>query len=538
MLLLHVFAIALFIWGFTLEQDNMVKNMNIRRKLTSAFGLIILVLMVLSSVFYYNFSTLVTANNWNVHTYQVIDENRALTLSLVNMETGLRGFALTGKEEMLEPYNSGQKSFSSHWDALKEFTADNPAQQARLKNLSEQYSLWLRDVAERIINNRRDVSNQKMSADDFNSRFEANTGKSQMDSMRGIIDEMINAESVLLQVRQDTVKSTETQTRFILIFGALLSVIIALALCIIISRIITAPLQIAVKAAEAIAQGDLTSSIQGHSRDETGQLLNALDAMQIQLRSLVEKIQDSAASIDEAAREVAIGNTNLSSRTEEQAASLIETSASMEQLTVTVRQNTSNAQHASTLAATASSVAERGGRVVQNVINTMGSISDSSQHIVEIISTIEGIAFQTNILALNAAVEAARAGEQGRGFAVVASEVRGLAQRSATAAKEIKELIEASSAKVSEGATLVGQAGTTMDEILASIHEVASLMTEISTASGEQSTGIEHIRVAVNQMDDVTQQNAALVEQAAAAAASLEEQASTLTHTVGTFRVV
>ena len=333
-------------------------------------------------------------------------------------------------------------------------------------------------------------------------------------------------------------KSTETQTRSILLFGALLSVIIAVALCIIVARIITAPLQIAVKTAESIAQGDLTSSIKGHSRDETGQLLSALDAMQMQLRSLVEKIQDSAASIDEAAREVAIGNTNLSSRTEEQAASLIETSASMEQLTATVRQNTSNAQHASTLAATASSVAERGGKVVHNVINTMSSISDSSQKIVEIIATIEGIAFQTNILALNAAVEAARAGEQGRGFAVVASEVRGLAQRSATAAKEIKELIEASSAKVSEGSMLVGQAGSTMDEIMASIHEVSSLMTEISSASGEQSSGIEHIRVAVNQMDDVTQQNAALVEQAAAAAASLEEQASTLTQTVGTFRVV
>lgn len=516
----------------------MVKNMNIRRKLTSAFSLIILVLLVLSGVFYYNFSTLVNANNWNVHTYQVIDENRALTLSLVNMETGLRGFALTGKEEMLEPYNIGMKSFSSHWDALKEFTADNPAQQERLKHLSEQYSLWLHDVAEKIINQRREVVNQKMSIDDFNASFEANTGKSQMDTMRGIIDEMINAESALLLVRQDTVKSTETQTRSILLFGALLSVIIAVALCIIVARIITAPLQIAVKTAESIAQGDLTSSIKGHSRDETGQLLSALDAMQMQLRSLVEKIQDSAASIDEAAREVAIGNTNLSSRTEEQAASLIETSASMEQLTATVRQNTSNAQHASTLAATASSVAERGGKVVHNVINTMSSISDSSQKIVEIIATIEGIAFQTNILALNAAVEAARAGEQGRGFAVVASEVRGLAQRSATAAKEIKELIEASSAKVSEGSMQVGQAGSTMDEIMASIHEVSSLMTEISSASGEQSSGIEHIRVAVNQMDDVTQQNAALVEQAAAAAASLEEQASTLTQTVGTFRVV
>lgn len=516
----------------------MVKNMNIRRKLTAAFSLIILVLLVLSSVFYYNFSSLITANNWNVHTYQAIDESRALTLSLVNMETGLRGFALTGKEEMLEPYNNGLKLFSRHLETLKGFTADNPNQQTRLKHLSEQYSLWLHDFAARLIENRRNVSSQKLSTDEFNAGFEANTGKTQMDSMRSIIEEMINAENTLLLVRQEAVKSTESQTRYILIFGALLSVIIAMVLGFIVSRIITVPLLVAVKAAESIAQGDLTSSIRGHSRDETGQLLNALDAMQMQLRSLVEKIQDSAASIDEAAREVAIGNTNLSSRTEEQAASLIETSASMEQLTVTVRQNSSNAQHASSLASGASSVAERGGKVVQNVINTMGSISESSQQIVEIIGTIEGIAFQTNILALNAAVEAARAGEQGRGFAVVASEVRSLAQRSSTAAKEIKELIEASSAKVHEGTTLVGQAGSTMDEIMASIHEVSSLMTEISAASGEQSSGIEHVRVAVNQMDDVTQQNAALVEQAAAAAASLEDQASTLTRTVGMFRVV
>ncbi len=248
-------------------------------------------------------------------------------------------------------------------------------------------------------------------------------------------------------------------------------------------------------------------------------------------------MHSSTESIDTGAREIAMGNTDLSQRTEQQAASLQQTASSMEQLTGTVRQNAENARQASQLAVNASDIATRGGDVVGQVVHTMQDIATSSNKVVDIIGVIEGIAFQTNILALNAAVEAARAGEQGRGFAVVAGEVRSLAQRSASAAKEIKELIGDSVDKVQSGSALVGRAGTTMDEIVQAVRRVTDIMGEISAASEEQSTGIEQVNRAVVQMDEVTQQNAALVEEAAAAAASLEEQTRQLQTVVGGWRV-
>jgi methyl-accepting chemotaxis protein len=319
--------------------------------------------------------------------------------------------------------------------------------------------------------------------------------------------------------------------------GALLGLGIASALGYLLARSITVPLHQAVKAAKAIAAGDLSTVLVAQSKDETGILISTFALMQAQLTQVVSDIQSATASIDSAAKEVAMGNNDLSSRTEQQAASLEETSASMEQLTATVRQNASNARHATELASDASRIAERGGHVVGQVVTTMSAIHDSSKSVVDIISTIEGIAFQTNILALNAAVEAARAGEQGRGFAVVATEVRALAQRSANAAREIKALIEASNLRISQGSELVTRAGATMGDIVNSINNVAHIMSDIFTASGEQVNGIEHVSLAVNQMDEVTQQNAALVEQAAAAAASLEEQAAQLTRTTAIFKV-
>jgi methyl-accepting chemotaxis protein len=259
--------------------------------------------------------------------------------------------------------------------------------------------------------------------------------------------------------------------------------------------------------------------------------------MRRQLSGVVARIKTSAESISVAAGEIAQGNVDLSQRTEEQAASLEETAASMEELTSTVRLNTENALQASSLAASASDTAAEGGEVVDRVVSTMRDISDSSSKVAEIISVIEGIAFQTNILALNAAVEAARAGEQGRGFAVVAGEVRTLAQRSATAAREIKELIGSSVEHVNAGSSLVLDAGKTMDELVRSVKRVTDIMGEIASASNEQSTGIEQVNVAVGQMDEVTQQNAALVEQASAAAQAMAEQANSLRRAVAVFKV-
>ncbi|MBB3211217.1 methyl-accepting chemotaxis protein [Herbaspirillum sp. Sphag1AN] len=304
-----------------------------------------------------------------------------------------------------------------------------------------------------------------------------------------------------------------------------------------IGRRITVSLRRAGEITDTIASGDLTTHITESSQDEAGQLVHALNSMQRKLASTVQEIKQSASVIAQASEEIAHGNADLSNRTESQASSLEETASSMEQLTSTVKQNADNAHQANQLVISASDHALKGGKVVADVVETMGSIKSSSSKIVDIIGVIDGIAFQTNILALNAAVEAARAGEQGRGFAVVASEVRALAQRSAAAAKEIKILISDSVSKVEAGGRLVDEAGLTMNEIVSSVQHVADIMGEITAASNEQSAGIAEVNHAITQIDEITQQNAALVEQAAAAAESLQEQAEVLARTVAVFKI-
>jgi methyl-accepting chemotaxis protein len=297
------------------------------------------------------------------------------------------------------------------------------------------------------------------------------------------------------------------------------------------------PLQVAIGIARRVSKGDLTAEIVVTSTDEAGQLLEALRDMNHELRGLVTQVLHGATQIAGASDEIASGNLELSTRTEEQASSLEETASSMEELTSTVKQTSDNARQANQLAASASEVAAKGGVVVRQVIDTMGLIDVSSKKIVDIISVIDGIAFQTNILALNAAVEAARAGEQGRGFAVVAGEVRNLAQRSAAAAREIKGLIDVSVSNVEAGSVLVDQAGATMEDIVASVRRVADIMGEISAATREQTLGIEQINMAVSQMDQTTQQNASLVEEAAAASETLQHQATELSNAVRVFRL-
>ena len=297
------------------------------------------------------------------------------------------------------------------------------------------------------------------------------------------------------------------------------------------------PLNRLIDSIRHIAGGDLVKRIDVESDNEMGELAHSLRHMQGELARTVGEVRQGAHAIYSGASEIAMGNNDLSSRTEQQAASLEETAASMEELTVTVKQNAENARQASHLALSASETAQKGGKVVDNVVQTMRDITASSQKIADIISVIDGIAFQTNILALNAAVEAARAGEQGRGFAVVAGEVRNLAQRSAQAAREIKSLIEDSVNRIDLGSTLVESAGETMDEIVNAVTRVTDIMGEIASASDEQSRGIDQVGLAVSEMDRVTQQNASLVEESAAAAAALEEQASRLTQAVAVFRI-
>ena len=317
----------------------------------------------------------------------------------------------------------------------------------------------------------------------------------------------------------------------------LFALVITSAIALSLTRKIKTSLDQAIGVAEKIADGDLTTQILVSGNDEIAQLMTSLSVMSKNLENICTELRHSTDAISTASTEIASGNLDLSSRTEQQAGALEETASSMEEMTSTVKQNSDNANHASKLAHTASTVATEGGKIVYEVVDTMGEINDSAKKIVDIISVIDGIAFQTNILALNAAVEAARAGEQGRGFAVVATEVRNLAHRSASAAKEIKTLIDTSVEKVDAGSKLVHQAGVAMSNIVSSIKKVNDVVNEISSANHEQSEGIEQINQAVIQMDETTQQNAALVEQTAAAASSLQDQAHKLKEVVSVFKL-
>ncbi|SFL97650.1 methyl-accepting chemotaxis protein [Rugamonas rubra] len=349
------------------------------------------------------------------------------------------------------------------------------------------------------------------------------------------LEEKLNA-----QVQTEAAEGFNSARTFMMILGAL-AVVISVAAAIVITRGLLKQLggepDYTASIAGAIANGDLSVVIDTDVSDKDS-LLAEMKEMRDSLVDIVGQVRTGTETIGTASREIAAGNIDLSSRTEQQASSLEKTASAMEELTSTVKQNADNAREANQLAATASDVARKGGAVVSQVVDTMSSIDASAKKIVDIIGVIDGIAFQTNILALNAAVEAARAGEQGRGFAVVASEVRNLAQRSAGAAKEIKMLIDDSVEKVGAGTKLVGQAGVTMDEVVASVARVTDIMSEIANASQEQSAGIEQVNVSIIEMDSMTQQNAALVEQAAAAAQSLQDQASELARVVSIFKLV
>jgi len=355
--------------------------------------------------------------------------------------------------------------------------------------------------------------------------------------MRSSMDSLIKLQLENAKKEYEASQSRYELVRSSCIVGLLFGVALAIWTGWWMVQAISHPLESAVKIAEAVAGGDLTREIEVRSDDEIGKLMQALKNMNDSLVRIVSQVRNSTDTIATASGEISAGNHDLSQRTEQQAASLEETASSMEELTSTVKQNADNARQANTLANSASEVASKGGAVVTEVVQTMGSINESSKKIVDIISVIDGIAFQTNILALNAAVEAARAGEQGRGFAVVAAEVRNLAQRSATAAKEIKALIDDSVQKVESGSKLVDQAGATMEEIVASVRRVTDIMEEIAAASQEQTSGIEQVNEAITQVDAATQQNAALVEQAASAAESLQHEAGNLAQLVAVFQL-
>jgi len=364
-------------------------------------------------------------------------------------------------------------------------------------------------------------------------------GRSQqtMDALNSQLDKLLAAQKAGSQQAAHAADDLYDGARILAASTLAMAVFGGALLALWLARSISAPLQRAMLVAQRIANGDLSTRIGATANNDTGRLLQAMQHMNDSLLAIIGQVQQGARAIDGAAREIAEGNLDLSTRTEQQAASLEETASSMEQLTATVKQNADHAMQANKLALSASAVAQRGGADVEQVVATMASIDDSSKKIAEIIGVIDGIAFQTNILALNAAVEAARAGEQGRGFAVVASEVRNLAQRSAGAAREIKELIADSVDKVARGTQLADQARNTMDEVVGSVQRVTGLIGEIADASAEQTAGLEQVNQAVAEMDQATQQNAALVEQAAAATAAMQDETGKLNEAIGVFSV-
>ncbi|WP_304622789.1 methyl-accepting chemotaxis protein [Roseateles caseinilyticus] len=517
----------------------MNKSWALKQKLVATFASLLAFAGALIAVALVNTHRLIDTVNWNTHTYEVLTASEDLLLSMVNIETGLRGFVVSGKDKFLEPFNQGTKDFSVHFDRARSLTADNPAQQERLDRLMANRNAFM-DVAMALISERRDVNAGNLSARQLSEDFELGRDKSAMDAFRAGIAEFKKAESALLSRRHEQLAASASSTTYTLLFGGAALCALAGVLGVLLARNLFAQLGgepgSAVAVADRVARGDLSIEVGLQSGDTTSVMAN-LSRMQASLAEVVIGVRRNAESVATASVQIAQGNQDLSSRTEQQASALQQTAATMEELGGTVRHNADNAQQANQLARSASAIASEGGQVVDKVVATMQGITESSRRINDIIGVIDGIAFQTNILALNAAVEAARAGEQGRGFAVVASEVRSLAQRSAEAAKEIKVLISHSVEQVEQGTSLVDQAGTTMNDIVASIHRVSSIVAEITSASLEQSTSVQQVGEAVTAMDQTTQQNAALVEESAAAAESLRSQAQQLVEAVSVFRL-
>ena len=512
----------------------MLKNISIRSQLIAVFGFLSFSLLAVGGLGLYN---LTSANEALLAAY----ERRMVPLG--QLDTVVRLLTRNQLEVTLGLTGDPDKASSQMDDVERSMV--------RINQVWGSYRGGVLGVQESALADRFAAAREKLVEEGIKPGVAAIRAQDQMratDIVHGRLAALIVPARAsideLMKYQSDAGKAEyeHSQARFFLVRQVLIGVTLfglglAAAVGFWIVRAITIPLSQAVMLAQCVAAGDLTQTIEVTSLNETGKLLLALRDMNDSLMRIVGKVRAGTDMIAAASNQIASGNQDLSARTEQQAGALEEIASSMEQLTSTVRQNADNAHKANDRVISASATASRGGAVIADVVETMGAISASARKIVEIIGVIDGIAFQTNILALNAAVEAARAGEQGRGFAVVAAEVRNLAQRSAAAAREIKGLINDSVDKVAAGNTLVGRAGVTMDEIVASVSEVTAIMREITVASQEQSAGIEQVCQSINQMDQVTQQNAALVEEASAAAAAMQLQAGELAQVVSVFNI-
>jgi methyl-accepting chemotaxis protein len=507
-------------------------DLKIGLKLGLSYAVLLLLTVVMAA------SGIVMLNRLNDQTRDITQVNLPRLLRAASAGSSLDAITISVSNLLSNEDEAARKSASDRLDSARKQLRDDVASlektlaraevKAKLLDLTQRYL----DGVDKILRLQGEAASQGAALAVLNKEVLPIYA-----GYRAVMDDISQFQIVQSEKSTNAIAELHDESQMLQLAIGAGAVVLGVLFGWIVSRGITRPISHAVRIASTVAAGDLTQRIEAQSKDETGQLLAALRNMNNSLARTVAGIRVGAETISTASSQISAGNTDLSSRTEEQAASLEETAASMEELASTVKQNADNARQANQLAASASKVAERGGAAVSEVVDTMQAISASSGKISEIVSVIDSIAFQTNILALNAAVEAARAGEQGKGFAVVASEVRSLAQRSASAAREVKNLIEDSAGKVSVGAGQVERAGATMHEIVGAVKHVTDIMGEIAAASEEQASGIEQVNRAVSQMDEVTQQNAALVEEAAAAAGALQDQANALVKSVSAFKV-
>ena len=513
---------------------NFIKNLKIGTRLGLGFGFVLLLMMVLIAVGVTRLGNIGDVNR-QILGKERVKTDAAATINATTKANAVRTMELffaTDKDQVARIYqriDGNKKAISEALETLDKLvdSAQGTAVLAQIKQTRANYEASFGKVAKLLEQGGRDDASRVLLSETLPV----------LDAMQDQIMILVGLQKTQIETTAVAAEQGIESTRNLMFGLGVAALLAGIGFTYAIVRSIVRPLDEAICIAETVASGDLSQEFTTQRGGEFGRLLRGMGEMEDTLTDLVSRIKGATDSIMVASSQIAAGNMDLSSRTEEQASSLEQTAASMEELTSTVKQNADNARQANQLALSASGVAVKGGSVVAQVVDTMSAINASSRKIVDIIGVIDGIAFQTNILALNAAVEAARAGEQGRGFAVVAAEVRNLAQRSAAAAKEIKTLIGDSVDKVEEGSKQVAQAGQTMEEIVGSVKRVTDIMGEIAAASQEQTLGIEQINQAITQMDQVTQQNAALVEEAAAAAQSLQEQASGLSQVVSVFKL-
>lgn len=499
------------------------------------FAAIAMVVAVLVTIVYASLQAMAESTRMDVHTNEVLRTEARLLTALVDIETGQRGYLLTGDDASLEPTRKGQAEYADAFQALRRLTTDNAGQQQRLNTLDTAYRTWMADAIEPAISLRK--AQGTAGSTSVGTVAYMGKGKLQMDGMRALLAQFVDAETVLLQERSARADATHTRSRVVLLGGGVLAILAVLGVATALIRSILTPLEGASAVAARIADGHLGESVVVSRNDDLGRMLNALHTMDENLARIVGSVRQNAVQVEHAARDISAGNDDLSSRTQEQASSLEETAASMEEMSSAVKQNAEGAALARQISQGLRAEAQTGGQVAVDAVEAMKQITDASRSIGEIAVLIDEVAFQTNLLALNAAVEAARAGEQGRGFAVVAAEVRNLAQRSAAAAKDIKTLIGTTVERVAAGADLVERTGRALVDIGSSATRVADIVAEIAAASQEQSAGVEQVNGAVAALDDVTQQNAALVEEASAASRQALELAQELLRQVAFFKL-